>query len=313
MGSSNGAINEAEVIALLAKIFQSTDPRIEVGIGDDAAVVKSIDTPTSRQVITTDMAVEGVHFKKEWSSAFEIGRKVTAANLADLLAMGAIPNYLVVAISLTGFEELSWIKDLAEGIAHEAKLGGASVIGGDLTRGESITISMTALGTTLNPILRSGAEVGDSIYLSSLTGWSEAGLRMLENGLAPKSEAEFKAVSEFRAPTIDYEMNFQKASSMCDISDAILIQAKQLAEASGVALSFDMKAISSAPEFAELSSVAQRLEMDVFEFIFGGGEDHVLLATGKSLPGIYVGEVIAGSGLKGLEMKKAPETWRHFN
>lgn len=313
MGSSNGAINEAQVIALLAKIFQSVDPRIEVGIGDDAAVIKSIDTPTSRQVITTDMAVEGVHFKKEWSSAFEIGRKVTAANLADLLAMGAIPDYLVVAISLTGFEELSWIKDLAEGIAHEAKLGGASVIGGDLTRGQSITISMTALGTTLNPILRSGAEVGDSIYLSSLTGWSAAGLRMLENGLAQTSEAELKAVSEFRAPTIDYGVDFQNATSMCDISDAILIQAKELAEASGVALSFEMKAISGAPEFAELSSVAQKLEMDVFELIFGGGEDHVLLATGKSLPGIYVGEVIAGSGLKGLEMKKAPETWRHFN
>ena len=313
MGSSNGAINEAEVIALLAKIFQSSDPRIEVGIGDDAAIVKSIDVPTSRQVITTDMAVEGVHFKKEWSSAFEIGRKVTAANLADLLAMGATPNYLVVALSLTGSEELSWIKELAEGIAHEAKLGGASVIGGDLTRGQSITISMTALGTTLNPILRSGAKVGDFIYLSSLTGWSAAGLRMLEKGLPAKSAAELKAVSEFRAPTIDYGVDFQSASSMCDISDAIFIQANQLAESSGVALSFDVKAIAAAPEFAELSLVAQSLDMDVFELIFGGGEDHVLLATGKSLPGIYVGEVTVGSGIKGLEMKKAPVTWRHFN
>ena len=313
MGSSYGAINEAEVIALLAKIFQSSDPRIEVGIGDDAAIVKSIDVPTSRQVITTDMAVEGVHFKKEWSSAFEIGRKVTAANLADLLAMGATPDYLVVAISLTGTEELSWIKELAEGIAHEAKLGGASVIGGDLTRGQSITISMTALGTTVNPILRSGAKVGDFIYLSSLTGWSAAGLRMLEKGLPAKSAAELKAVSEFCAPTIDYGVDFRSASSMCDISDAIFIQANQLAESSGVALSFDMKAIAAAPEFAELSSVAQSLDMDVFELIFGGGEDHVLLATGKSLPGICVGEVTAGSGIKGLEMKKAPVTWRHFN
>jgi thiamine-monophosphate kinase len=313
MGSGNEAISEAQIIELLAKIFQSTDPRIEVGIGDDAAVVKSSGDQTSRQVITTDMAVEGVHFIKQWSSAFDIGRKATAANLADLLAMGAIPDYLVVAISLTGSEEISWINELADGIAYEAKLGGASVIGGDLARGQSVTISMTAIGTTAHPILRKGAKVGDSIYLSSLSGWSAAGLRLLENGVDPKSVPEVKAVSEFCAPSIDYGLDFSKATSMCDISDAILIQAEQMALESGVAFSFDMKEIAGASEFEELSTVAKSLDVDVFEFIFGGGEDHVLLATGKSLPGIHIGEVVAGSGLKGLEMKKAPVTWRHFN
>jgi thiamine-monophosphate kinase len=309
MGNSAGSINEAEVIALLKKIFASSDPRIEVGIGDDGAVVKT----STRQVVTTDMAVEGVHFKKQWSSAFDIGRKITAANLADLLSMGAKPDYLVVAISLTGSEELAWIAELAEGMAHEAKLGGASVIGGDLTKGESITIAMTALGSVENPILRSGAKVGDSIYLSSLTGWSAAGLYMLEKDLLPKSSSQEKALSEFLAPSVDYDANFSGATSMCDISDALIVQAEQICAASGVALNFDMALIERAPEFAELSAVATSLGEDVFQFIFGGGEDHVLMATGKDLPGICVGHVVEGIGVKGLEMKKAPVTWRHFN
>ena len=309
MGNSAGAINEAEVIALLKKIFATSDPRIEVGIGDDGAVVKT----SARQVVTTDMAVEGVHFKKQWSSAFDIGRKVTAANLADLLSMGANPDYLVVAISLTGREELAWIAELAEGMAHEAKLGGASVIGGDLTKGESITIAMTALGSVEKPILRSGAKVGDLIYLSSLTGWSAAGLYMLEKDLKPKSSSQQKALAEFLAPSVDYDIDFANATSMCDISDALVVQAEQLGAASGVALNFDMALIERAPEFAELSEVATALGEDVFQFIFGGGEDHVLMATGKDLPGICVGNVAEGIGVKGLEMKKAPVTWRHFN
>jgi thiamine-monophosphate kinase len=309
MGNSAGAINEAEVIALLKKIFASSDPRIEVGIGDDGAVVKT----SGRQVVTTDMAVEGVHFKKQWSSAFDIGRKITAANLADLLSMGANPDYLVVAISLTGSEGLAWIAELAEGMAHEAKLGGASVIGGDLTKGESITIAMTALGSVEKPILRSGAKVGDSIYLSSLTGWSAAGLSMLQKELTPKSPSQEKALSEFLAPSVDYDVDFTGATSMCDVSDAILVQAEQLCAASGVALNFDMALIESAPEFTELSEVATSLGEDVFQFIFGGGEDHVLLATGQDLPGICIGKVVEGIGVKGLEMKKAPVTWRHFN
>ena len=302
-------ISEGEVIALLQKIFATNDPRVEVGIGDDGAVVKTSD----HQVITTDMAVEGVHFKKKWSSAFEIGRKVTAANLADILAMGATPEFLVVSISLTGTEEISWITDLAKGIKHEADLGSAIVVGGDIARGQSVTISITALGECEKPILRSGARIGDSIYLSSLTGWSAAGLNILTSQKLAETDAAKKAVAEFVAPTLDYAMDFSKAHSLCDISDAVLIQGNQLAAASGVALKFDLGKIENAPEFAQLKSVADLLGVDVFDFIFGGGEDHVLLATGKDLPGLCVGEVIQGEGIQGLEMKKAPDTWRHFN
>ena len=178
------AFTEGEVIALLAQIFATNNSKVEVGIGDDAAVVKT----TERTVITTDMAVEGVHFRREWSSAFEIGRKITAANLADVICMGAQPTYLVVAVSLTGEEELTWIKELAEGIVFEANLVGATVVGGDLAKGEKITIAITALGEVDKPILRSGAVLGNQIYLSNLPGWSRAGYEILSRGLPIKDE-----------------------------------------------------------------------------------------------------------------------------
>jgi len=169
------AFTESEVIALLAQVFATSNPNLEVGIGDDAAVVRT----SNRTVITTDMAVEGVHFRLEWSGAFEIGRKITAANLADVFSMGAKPTFLVVAVSLTGHEDLEWIKNLAKGIAFEANLVGAAVVGGDLAKGAAVTIAITALGEVETAILRSGAQVDDQIYLSNLPGWSRAGMQRI--------------------------------------------------------------------------------------------------------------------------------------
>jgi thiamine-monophosphate kinase len=300
--------SEAEVIAVLQEVFATPDPRIIVGIGDDAAVV----TGSSQQVISTDMAVEGVHFKREWSSAFDIGRRITAANIADVLAMGARCDYLVAAVSLTGSEELSWIENLARGMKAEADKANAVIVGGDIARAPSITIAMTAIGSTSHPILRSGAQIGDGIFLSSLPGWSAAGLHLLTHELATTSEMSKKAISEFRAPTLDYDIDFSSATSMSDISDSLIVQATQMAAASGSSFALDTELISRAPEFSELNSLAQEVNIDVWNWILGGGEDHVFLATGANLPGLRIGKIIEGSGISGLEMKKAPVSWSHF-
>ena len=300
--------SESEVIAVLARIFSTTDSKLLVGIGDDAAVVSG----HSVTVITTDMAVEGTHFKKQWSSAFEIGRKVCAANCADILAMGAVTDHLVVSVSLTGDEEISWIEDLARGMKYEADLAGASIVGGDLAKAQQITISMTAIGHCATPILRSGARPGDAIYLSSLTGWSAAGLVMKARDIGAVTQNQMKAIDEFSAPNIDYSIDFLSATSLCDISDALVIQGEQMATASEVGFIIDRKLIEDCAEYPALNLLAQELALDVWELIFQGGEDHVLLATGMDLPGIRIGSVIEGSGLSGLELKKAPVAWRHF-
>jgi thiamine-monophosphate kinase len=301
--------SESDVISVLKEVFTTTDPRLLVGIGDDAAVVQGAEG----QVITTDVAVAGVHFRTDWSSPFDIGRKITAANVADVLAMGATCDYLVAAVTLTGAEDLTWIEQLARGMKAEADRAGALIVGGDIARSSVITIAMTAVGRSDAPIVRSGARAGDDIFISSLTGWSAAGLALLSKEKPPAGAIATKAISEFSSPTLDYELDFSQASALCDISDSLLIQAQQLAAASGVCLHFETELIQSSAEFAELQKLAIDSGCDVWDWVLGGGEDHVFLATGKDLPGVRIGKVMSGSGISGIEMKKAPVSWSHFN
>jgi thiamine-monophosphate kinase len=308
MAITDGRFNEAQVIAALKEIFATSDPRISIGIGDDAAVVKG----GSNQILTTDMAVAGVHFRTDWSSAFEIGRKVTAANTADVLAMSAKPDYLLVAVALTGAETMEWISDLARGIKYEADLAGAHVVGGDISRADQVVISMTAIGSTSKAITRSGAKPGDGIYLSSLTGWSAAGLALLGSGFKDDGEIVQKALSEFKSPTIDYGFDASKASALCDVSDALVIQAAQMAEASNLCFNFDLTKIQVSAEFVELEKVAQKLNADIWSWIFAGGEDHALLATGSELPGLLIGEVTEGKGLANVPAGVEAKAWQHF-
>ncbi|CAB4631299.1 unannotated protein [freshwater metagenome] len=305
--------NEEQVISEISSIFSplnQKNPRVIVGIGDDAAVVST----DQHSVITTDMAIEDIHFNRGWSSAYEIGCKITVANLADVYAMGADPRYLVVALTLTGNEDMDWIKGLAQGIDDTAAKSDAVVVGGDLSRADKVMISMTAIGASRLHITRAGARVGDSIYLSALPGWSRAGLEVLTKNL-PESPAYTRALSQFKSPHLDPAVmrSFKSAHALCDVSDSLLVQAEQISKASSVGLEIDTKKIEKSDGFADLAALAQTIGCDVWDLVLGGGEDHVLLATGVNLPGISIGRVIEGSGVKVLEMKKAPESWRHFN
>lgn len=306
--------SEAEVIGELSKIFTRADPRILLGIGDDAAVVTS---SAANTVITTDMAVEGVHFRREWSAPDEIGQKITAANLADVFAMGAKPEYLVVAISLTGLESMAWIKELARGIELEARSCDVVVVGGDIVRGPVITISMTAIGQIDKPILRSGSRIGDRIVLSSLTGWSAAGLFLLKNkenasALEPARCVE-RALAQFRAPFVRYSdaIALRNAHAMCDVSDGLLTQAGQLATRTKLVINSDL--IRLHPDFADLAALAIQVGADVWEWIAAGGEDHAFLATGIALSGFDIGEVVAGTGVELQGVDRTVVGFSHFN
>ena len=310
MARDNQRWSERELIINIAEIFAEANSDLLVPIGDDAAVVSR---PETSVVVTTDMAVEDVHFKTNWSSAQEIGKKVAAANLADIYAMGGKPKFLTVAMAATGDEELEWMLDIARGIAHEAHIAGAQVIGGDLSKAEKIVISITAIGECEKPILRSGSQIGDSVYISNLPGWSAAGLIALQRNLAG-GLLDF-AVAEHRAPSIDYDNAEQLAigaNSLCDISDSLMIQGEQIAEASGVSLEIDGELLAKHPDFAELSQIAAQLEVSVFDLILSGGEDHIFLATGKALKGYEIGKVLPGSGIRLLHVATPQPGWKHF-
>jgi thiamine-monophosphate kinase len=107
--------------------------------------------------------------------------------------------------------------------------------------------------------------------------------------------------------------SFKSAHALCDVSDSLIAQAEQISAASLVGFEIDPKMIEKGEGFDDLAKVAAIIGSDVWDLVLGGGEDHVLLATGSNLPGICIGKVVTGRGVEVLEMKKAPETWRHFN
>ncbi len=302
-------MREEEVLKRVRAIFDTSNTsasaaaNIVIGNGDDGAVVKLNEGLT---ILSTDMAVESIHFRRAWSTPQEIGRKITAANLADICAMGGWPEYLLVAVAFPK-DYLDELEDLARGIAEEATKVGASVIGGDLSQGSELVISITAVGRTLRAITRSGAKVGDVVMISHLPGWSKAGLEILSRDLTHASESSQRALMQHRAPQIDYS-KYRKVyavlNSATDVSDGLLIDSGHIAGASGVALHLQSTLIEKAEGFAALQQLAQEFgtgESSGIDFVLSGGEDHVLLVT-TSTPEkcegfIKIGRVEQGEGV----------------
>ncbi len=306
--------SEAGLIARLRDLFHTSfQTQVQVGIGDDAAVIKS---SNNKLVATVDMAVEDIHFNKKWSSPFQIGAKLTTANLADIFAMGAIPKYLLVAAGISELNNSETVTELAKGIRSVADKFEVTVIGGDLSKSEKMTLSITALGElSAQPILRSGARVGDLIYLSSLTGLSAAGLAILNRELdRPRYVVEAHLNPKLVAP----DKLIKVATSMCDVSDGLATDAAHLSYASNVNFNLSKDLISQAADFKDLAELAKELNEDVFDWILTGGEDHFFLATvGKENEsnelGIQIGSVGKGEGkllLDGVEIKKTG--YQHF-
>jgi len=306
---------EAELISALSLVFSKTNPvGVEVGIGDDGAVILP---SLSRQIAVADMAVEGVHFRRDWSSLAQIGAKLTAANLADIFAMGGQPKYLLITAGLPQDFSIADISQLAQGIQDEADLVDVQIIGGDLSQSASMVISITALGESQNPILRSGAKPNDFLFLSALTGWSAAGLACLQAGLSHS-----KAIAAHLKPEVDYvfarELSHRDIHSLCDVSDGLISEAHHLASASQVKIVIDTELCKSHSDFPELFALADEIGADVWDWILAGGEDHCFLGTvsdPSDLPSgaLVIGRVHEGTGVEVLgksEFKKVG--YSHF-
>ena len=299
--------SESELIAALSAVFTLSDPNVLVGIGDDGAVIKA----SSKNIIAaSDMAVEGVHFNRTWSSLHEIGAKLTAANLADVYAMGGTPKYLLVSAGLTPDFGIAEITELAKGIASEASLVSAAVIGGDISRAEKLVISISVFGEVTNPITRSGAKVGDQVILSGIPGKSAAGLFQLQKG-----ESDSKFIKAHKKPFVNYKLakEFKSVNSMCDVSDGLLSELTHIAEASGVGIEIDSRLIEQLSDFKELADLDSS---QVWQWVLGGGEDHVFVATTSAkVPdgAIVIGKVMSGTKIDVLGISDVPDVgFRHF-
>ena len=306
--------SEAGLIAQLRDLFHTSfQTGVEIGIGDDAAVVLA---SNKKLVATVDMAVEDIHFKREWSTPFQIGAKLTTANLADIFAMGATPKYLLVAAAITEVNNSQMVSELAKGIRSVADKFEVAVIGGDLSRAEKMSLSITALGEiSEKSITRSGAKVGDIVYVSALPGLSAAGLAILTRGLdRPRYVVEAHLNPKLSAPN----KLIQVATSMCDISDGLVTDASHIASASTVRINLSKNKLISGSDFKDLAELAVELGEQVFDWILTGGEDHFFLATvdpknaGDEL-GLEIGVIEAGGGevlIDGEKIQKAG--YQHF-
>lgn len=293
-------------------------PRSTVlGPGDDAAVVAA---PDGRVVATTDVLVEGVHFRFDWSTPQQVGRKAAAANLADVAAMGAVPSALLVGLACPADTSLEILRGLADGMWAEAAAAGAGVVGGDVTASgpgcPHVTLAVTALGSLdgREPVTRAGARPGDVVALAGRTGWSAAGLAALRAGL----RAPAVAVAAHQVPEPPYAAGPAAAeagaTAMIDVSDGLLADLGHVARASRVAI--DLRRPEVPAELAELGTA---LGADPLDWLLAGGEDHALAATfppAAALPAgwVPIGEARDGDPVVTVagENRPGPGGWTHF-
>ncbi len=309
-------VGEFALISALTEIFDQGD-HVLIGPGDDAAVLR---VRTGHVVVSTDMMVEGRHFRREWATGADVGARAAAQNLSDINAMGGRATSLTIGLAAPADLPAQWALDFAHGFAEECAKVGASVVGGDVTRSETLVLSVTVLGScTVAPVVRAGAGAGDVVALCGRQGWAAGGLAVLGRGFrSPRV-----LVEAYRRPLPPYDAGQVAAdagaTSMIDVSDGLVADAAHVAEASGVAI--DIR--TSSFEIAEpLHAIGAALGADPIQFILGGGDDHPLLATYPDADAVPEGWLVIGTvaepGVDGPVVTvdgaayDGPAGWTHF-
>lgn len=312
---------------LLGRIFPllPTGPQTLLGPGDDAAVLAA---PDGRMVVSLDVLVENRHFRREWSTAADIGWRAAMQNLADIAAMGARPTALVVGLVLPPDLSVGWVTGLARGMAAACAPHDVAVVGGDLSAGDEVVVAVAVHGDLQgrNPVLRSGAVAGDVVALAGPQGRSAAGMALLRSG---HPRAHLDLVDAYRRPRPALAAGPAAAdagaTAMLDVSDGLLRDAERLALASDVVIDLLDPTESFRADLAVLDGAARLLGTDPLEWVLGGGEDHGLLATFPSdvvLPAPFrpVGHVRSATGsehpgqvlVDGSVPSETMRGWDHF-
>jgi len=274
-------------------------PSTLIGPGDDAAVVA---TPDGRVVASTDMLVENRHFRRDWSTAEDVGHKAAARAFSDIAAMGAVPTALLVAFAGPGELELTWVDGLMTGLRAECAHVEAAIVGGDVTAADVVTLGLTALGDLQGaaPVTLSGARVGDVVAVCGRLGWAAAGFAVLGRGF----RSPVQVVAAHRRPEPPYFEGPHAAelgaTSMTDVSDGLVADLGHVADASGVRIDLRGDAVDVP---AKLREVGAALNVDPMIWVLTGGDDYALAATfppGIDLPEQWrrIGTVAEGQGVR---------------
>jgi thiamine-monophosphate kinase len=286
-------MGEFDLLAKLRERLPPPGPGVRLGSGDDAAIV----VPGGATATSVDALVDGVHFRREWASLEQIGRKALAVALSDLAAMGAGPGEAYVVLGVPADLDEAGCLELLDGIAALAAETGTTLAGGDVSRAPALTLATTVVGHAANPeelVSRGGARPGDVLAVTGELGGAAAGLLLLEGreGVQSLLARQLEPRPRLEAGRV---LATAGASAMIDLSDGLGGDARRLAEASDVGLRIDAPALPVAPGVADVAAAAGR---DPLELAVCGGEDYELLTA---LPAerfeAAAAAVVAASGL----------------
>lgn len=297
--------DERAQIALLDGILSAPGiPRggVEVGIGDDAAVLAEV---RGRLVWTVDVCVEGVHFKREWLSLQEVGWRSFHAAASDLAAMGARPVAALSSLVLPRSIDRRQLGALVRGQAEASRRLACPIVGGNLSSGAELSITTSFLGAAERPLQRAGAAAGQELWLAGEIGVARAGLELLASGVrrGPQAKARAACVRAWRRPEalVGWGRRLaRRASAAVDVSDGLAGDVGHLARASHVRVVLVERLVRECLR-PELRAVAALLGNDPLDWALHGGEDYALVAAGgkSSRPrGVQqIGYVERGTGV----------------
>jgi thiamine-monophosphate kinase len=308
-------MNESQLVARVRELFS---PRI----GDDAAIVDG-------QVLTTDLLIEDVDFTRATPLRL-VARKSLAVNLSDLAAMGAAPAYALLSLALPPWA-LESADEMLVAYAEAAREHGIEIVGGDFSRAEKLTVSVTAIGRIVTrPLLRSGARSGDRVYLSRPIGGSAAGFALLKKDVKAYAQREFieSAIRRHLDPEPELALGMALAridevTSCIDVSDGLSTDLHHLCEASSCGAEIEKQRI---PVFPDLIAYGAKLGINVKDAVLHGGEEYALLFTSSlreselstrlGRPVYAIGRMTKMRGVilndDGVAQPLEPRGWDHF-
>ncbi|MEW6418099.1 MAG: thiamine-phosphate kinase [Nitrospirota bacterium] len=329
-------IGELLLLDQIRKRFKKKSKNILIGIGDDAAVLKPID---KNLLVTTDMMVEDVHFDLGFITPYQLGFKLISVNVSDVYAMGGKPSYLLLDIAVKKDMDTKFIISLFDGVKDAINLYDTFLIGGDLSDTNiGMALSATVIGCVKRHIPRSGAKIGDKIYVTGKLGDSACGLELLKKIKRPVPIQKKRSTFNVQRLTKNLGLSWNvvepllrrhlmpeardpkkfvtHATSMIDISDGLLIDLWRLCDESKVGARIYIEKI---PVSFELKKAASYLGISPIKLALSGGEDYELLFTApdrKKIEAVHIGEITKSERLivdsSGKEKSFTAKGYQHF-
>jgi len=329
-------LTEDQLIEAIRKVLSGEFPGVQVGIGDDAAVVES---GTGSMVLSTDMLIEGVHFERSSISARDLGAKSIVVNVSDIAAMAASPRYAMVSLGIPVDVDAAWVMELFGGMRAACDEYALALVGGDTNRADAVVIAVAVVGEvgSGHAVTRSGARPGDIVVVTGSLGAAAGGFLVsrIHPSKLPQALAEpwGRELLDAQARPVARVGEGQTlaqagATAMMDLSDGLAKDLSRLCSASGVGARVDLPRV---PVAEALRLAAGFLGVDPAELALTGGEDYELLATidltnlarargdlrerfGVTLSdvGVIIDEGLVAMDAEGRQSPLEPTGWDHF-